>query len=231
MKYCDNAVNEFPIFIERHRAVRYRSPSVNAFIVGAWDGTHIWTQWDAQFADEYEVQYACRRTGARQWENWREPFVVRESWHVFNPHRRGVQVLARVRRARQGGWSEAKEAIFGKSKCLFEFASRDRTLYYREGAAFTCYVDGAACCYHLTRELEVPQGESRKVWMEAAAASGWSQLDRPSHFSIRPSLGVVIRNVSLSENDLLPLTRGFTELAVRQGGPVTMALLEKAEVR
>jgi hypothetical protein len=111
----------------------------------------------------------------------------------------------------------AQEAEFLQSECDFEISSAQKRLYFPidphgVSAVFVSTVDGAACAYELRQELEVLPGEAKKVTLRAHFQSGWSQLDRENHFDLRPSLGVRIRNLEPSRNDLRLTGADFTRI-------------------
>jgi hypothetical protein len=197
----------------------------DVFVVGAWDGTHLWLQWQAQVALDFEVQFALRKPGASEWEEWLTAFRVRQMFSSFTPQRAvGTEAIARVRHVGEEQWTEAVEATFAKSRCLFEFSSKYKTMHYIAGSEFHRVVDGAACSYRLLREIEVFAGAKIQAEVEAIAASGWSQLDRPGDFMIRPSYGVVIRNVVPSSNDVVATGLTHTTLQAKREGAITFAM-------
>jgi hypothetical protein len=161
----------------------------DVFVVGAWDGTHLWLQWQAQVALDFEVQFALRKPGASEWEEWLTAFRVRQMFSSFTPQRAvGTEAIARVRHVGEEQWTEAVEATFAKSRCLFEFSSKYKTMHYIAGSEFHRVVDG------------------------------------PGDFMIRPSYGVVIRNVVPSSNDVVATGLSHTTLQAKREGAITFAM-------
>lgn len=218
---------------------------MNPFLVGFWDGTNVWVQWDPiPDVREYEVRLRFRKKGEPQWEDWRPTIKVRQVWTIYPSNRlTGTEVQAEVRLVWPGEapeppvpgeWARATPAKFVRSRCLFEFSSTRSRIHYVEGVMIHCHVDGAACSYRLTEEIEVHPGETKQVELEAVASSGFAQLDEPGDFEVRPGLGIVIRNIAPSHSDLEPLLSGrdfaVVEVAPRDG-PVTLAFLRPEVVQ
>ena len=238
--------------------------SLSPFIVAHWDGTHIWLQWDAgdaPAATGYEVRLRFRKSGETEWEPWKPTIKATKPWLTYPSNRLiGTQVQGEVRPVVAGvspaklednagglpaaGWERAVPAKFVRSRCLFEISSQQKDLHYVEGMMFHCHVDGAACSYRLTEEIEINAGETRQVELEAVASSGYAQLDKPGDFLLRPGLGITIRNVAPSHSDVEPMagapisvrpglwSRDFAVVDVApRDGPVTIAFMRPEAVR
>jgi hypothetical protein len=193
---------------------------LNPLTCGRWDGVHLWLQWDpsgrpdsGEFAGfETDVRFASPVKAVGEgpaWGPWQpvgRSSPLFQGWIRFPTWKQGWLAQARVRPV-GGEWELAAEAEFLESECDFEISSERKGLYYPPDASgvsavFVSTVDGAVCAYRMEGELEVPAGEARKVTLRAHFQSGWSQLDRENHFDLRPSLGVRIRNLGPSRNDL-----------------------------
>lgn len=204
---------------------------MNAFIVGASDGSHLWMQWDEQDApDGYEVRLSYGN--GPEWSERTPAMHCRQAWLSFNPHLpAGTLATGEVRVRGVSRWTDMEEAKFTRSRCLFLFTSTRKRVVYLKGSMFHSAVDGAACSYKLTADLEVPEGEFREVEMEAVASSGWAQLDATRDFVLRPDIGVEIVNLLPSQNDVEPTGRGFTVIEpMKIDGPATIAFLPRTEL-
>jgi hypothetical protein len=209
---------------------------MNPRIVGEWDGTHVWLQWEPMEVEDvvYEVRFSLRQQGANEWQDW--PSIIRPprawmTYFVSKPFGTGVQarVLALQDRVVVEGWEMAEEAKFIRSVCRFSITSTKKPIHFIEGVNFHARVDGAVCSYKLKEEIEVAAGETKEVEMEAVASSGWAQIDNPGDFLIRPALGVTIQNIEPSQGDLELTGRDFTELKVmKRDGPFTMVVTPPA---
>lgn len=208
----------------------------NFFIVGAWDGSHIWCQWDHSGPPLTEWQVRLRYGDRAKWADWLPNRKCGEDWFRFATNQPSATLVQGQILVGKEEWLTAQEAEFGKPKCRFEFRSQNRVQHYTEGTIFTRAVDGAPCSYRLLEEIEIGAGDSLETEMEATTASGWSQLDRPGDFMLRPSLGVFIKNVAPSEKNLFPTGRDFTVLSSKlgtpgYGGPVQIAITPRSVVR
>lgn len=176
---------------------------MNAYLCGRWDGCHLWCQWDDLAPSQgYRLELRLRLPGAADWLPWRAiggPAALEKPWLVVPLWKGDAEVEARVAiEAPELEWFPLAEVTFDRSTCRFELQAGARPAHYQAGTEFAAIVDHAGCHYRLVEEVEVQAGESALVTMEAALLTGWCQLDHPDHFSIRPALGRVIRNVAAS---------------------------------
>jgi hypothetical protein len=209
---------------------------MNSYVVGEWDGTHLWFQWDGDADKRYEIQLRFRRDAAGEWGDWQPSIRPSKNWFVhWIGQPLGTVVQAQIRERvddNSGDWSPVLEAKFVRSLCKFELSSKSKELHFVEGTCFHCRVDGAVCSYRLTEEIEIGAGETKTAELEAVASDGFAQLDKENDFYLRPALGVVIRNVEPSRNDVEATGRDFTEVKVgKRDGPFTMAISTPQNIR
>lgn len=213
------------------------------FLCGLWDGVNLWIQWTPDPsaalyglrtryapapANGAEIQWGGWITHSAEPKPWRIIKAWKEGWYAQAQVRAYADESAAVRMDPEANWQDAIEARFAKSVCDFEISSQNRDLYYPSdssgiSATFVSIVDGGVCSYQMQGELLVQRGESKKVTLEAHLESGWSQLDYENHFLLKPSLGVVIRNLGPSENDLEPTGRVFTQMIKSAPRSLTVA--------
>lgn len=191
---------------------------MNVYLAGEWDGINLWLQWEDVSPDKgYEVQVRCE--DLPQWTDWKTLFghaPYKRSWAVAALHCEGHKVEARVRAMGSTDWWPAQEVKFKKSRCSFEIASTQNALHLLEGTRFTACVDGAVATYVLSEEIEIPAGGSAHVEMTALQSTGYCQLDSAGHFLLRPSLGVTVKNIGPSVEDIEETGRDFTIMAHRK---------------
>ncbi|GEM_PF-5925643 len=207
---------------------------MNLLICGKWDGVNLWLQWDADaaaLATGFELQ--IRYSSKGQWEPWKRVGGVdpiKRAWMIVATYRDGGEAQARIRLfgAGDNAWVPCRECTFQKSTCDFEISSERKPVAFEAGHFFASTVDGAACAYVLKDAIEIAAGETLKVTLEANHSSGWHQLDHENHFDIRPSLGVRVRNLEPSVNDVQETGRGFTVMErVLPDGPLVIAFGRK----
>lgn len=211
---------------------------MNPTIVGAWDGTHIWLQWDATDAPRgYDVSLRFKSQKVKEWGDWQPPIHSMRPWLSAGTTRTiGTQVQARIavtedaKKVENFDWVNAVEAKFNRCLCNFEFASSKKNYHFVEGTNFHCTVDGAVCSYSLTNEIEVALGTKVVSEMKAMGPTGFAQLDNENDFYIRPALGLTIRNTESSREDVEATGRDFTVLSVMRG-PITLAVKKRPDVR
>jgi hypothetical protein len=211
-------------------AFRLLSPKM----CGAWDGIHLWLQWD-DAAPEVgcRLQIRTRPADSPEWTGWLDAGgakPLRRPWISLPVMREGHFAQARVCAEIvpppwSGGsgdlWQDAGEVTFLKSRAPFEFLAGARPAHYLPGSEFGAIVDGAACVYVLQEEVELAPGERAEAAMESFLATGFAQLDAPGDFTLRPSMGRIIRNLAPSENDTEATGRDETRLvALPRRAPV-----------
>lgn len=198
---------------------------MNAFLAGLWDGVNLWIQWDAVAPERgYEVQVRYDVEGWKEWRSVFGPEPYLRCWAVLPTFAEGSRAEARIRVVGEEEWVQAREVVFQKCRCLFEIASTRRVLHLLDGTHFTATVDGAVATYILPEEIEIPAGGAVQVEMVACQSTGYCQLDHQDHFLLRPSLGVTIRNLAPSIEDIAETGRDFTVLArCVADGPFTIA--------
>jgi len=201
------------------------APPTSPLICGKWDGVNLWVQWDAlaegaEVGWFLEVALSLHLTDPITWEAKGGTAPLRQTWMVLPTFREGWWARARVRVAREGAeWVSAQEVTFARSRCLFEIASERRTVHYVPGTQFAAVVDGASCVYELGEEIEVRPGEAYEGEMQVAVGSGYCQLDHENHFLMRPSLGLTIRNLAPSVDDVEPTGQSWTQLTRMEERP------------
>lgn len=205
---------------------------LNPRIVGAWDGTHVWLQWDAEpdrpASSLYEIRLAINN-GGPNWGEWMEPRVTSQrAWKAVNlqQFKPGIYVVAEV--AGPDGWERARGAKFVRSVCKFSISATRRPVHWpyderNGGAIFHAVVDGAGCSYMAKEEIEVQVGETIEVELEALSSGPWAQIDNAGDFLLRPALGVTVTNVEPSRNDLELIGVDFAQLtAAKRDGPIAL---------
>lgn len=210
----------------------------HVYFTGQFDGCNLWMQWDLGAAEGigYRVQWRSRLPGG-EWGEWQTlGQIVTRPWLSLPLWREGHEVQAAVAEDREGApIVQAQEVTFRKPFCRFELRNErpigGRVARFEPGTKFICTVDEAPCAYVLQDDLLLEPGESSETVMLAASAVGWSQLDAPDDFFIRPALGVVLRNVEPSTQDVEPTGRDYTVMqAVKPDGPMLVSF-RKAQVR
>jgi hypothetical protein len=224
---------------------------LNPFIVGAWDGTHIWLQWNPPSIEAtegkpllrdgggkrqvYEVRFRFA-PGSGEFGEWLPSRMVERYWLVYNAQnlKPGCYAQAEISDGIETGWQRALGAKFVRSVCRLSISSERRTLHYPFdkkgglGVIFHAVVDGAACAYCAQEEIEVPAGKTREYDCVALASGPWAQIDNAGDFLLRPGLGVTVTNIEPSRNDLEPTGLDFTQLvAAKRDGPISVVALPK----
>jgi hypothetical protein len=207
---------------------------LNPVIVGKWESSTIWLQWDAQ---ESGVKVRLRmRPGERgalmevdqsqrmEWGGWRNIVTNprKPGWLKVPVHRSDWDIQAQLSVDGQS-WETAKEAVFGKSRCKFLIESEEIRVI-SEGSIIAAVVDGAVCSYKIASEIKVQPGAPVEVDLESEASTPWAQIDNTGDFSAK-ILGCTIRNLSISSGGLGELTgRDFTTTSfLTQETPVRIA--------
>jgi hypothetical protein len=208
---------------------------LNPRIVGAWDGTHIWLQWDALGGPSqtggvsYEARLRFSESGV-DWGEWQSSIKPPRAWFSYNAQNRtpGIYVQADVNDGLGAQWERALGAKFIRSVCRFAISSERRRLHFIEGTAFHSVVDGAACSYKLTEEIEVEPGQTLELDMVALASGPWAQIDNAGDFLLRPGLGVRVTNLEPSRNDLELTGVDFSQItAAKRDGPIALVALPR----
>jgi hypothetical protein len=192
---------------------------MNCYLCGAWDGVHVWLQWDGVAPEQgYRIRLAFRQPAVppAEWGPWKpiedaRPYM--RDWMVIAAWRSDWEVKAEVAIAGTDDWVAAQEVTFLRSRCRFKISTVRSAVRYSVGSEFNAIIDTAACHYTLNEDVELQPGEELEVELTASMSSGYCQLDYPAHFDISPSLGLRIQNVAPSEDDVLPTGRNFSKVA------------------
>lgn len=200
--------------------------NLDPLIVGRWNGTALWIQFNAGEAPEgFCVEINVRPTvdGEGRWVTL-DKGRSRKNWLVVPIWKEGQWVEARVGINGCDGEPEpAREAVFRRPSCVFGFAAGPKPLRYAAGTMFHAQVDSAACGYRLAEDFEIGPGEEGRATMVSILSTGFAQLDYEGHFDLRPGHGVRIWNIGPSENDLEITGRTGTVLArLPLDGPMAM---------
>lgn len=205
---------------------------MNVHMCGLWDATNLWLQWDDVAPEQgYRVRVRFRapgQTGEVDWRPWlsiQSGLPYRRAWIVIPTWKQGWQCRAEVSVAPDGEWVPATEVTFLRSRCLFSIETSRRPVRYLAGAEFHAVVDAAACHYQIPEEISLAPGERIEVEMTASLATGYCQLDYPGHFETSPALGLLIRNLAPSVDDVRETGHDFTQLAaLPQTAPLKVVL-------
>lgn len=204
---------------------------LSPLLCGLWDTCHLWVQWNDPGPDSSCFLQWCERTPGGDWKPWQDCRPINRHWIALPIWRAGHEVQARVALAVVDGeplplidWELAQEVTFSRSRCHFSITSGRRSLHFPKESTFTCVVDGAACTYRITADLEVPVGVEVLVEMESLGLSGYHQLDHAGHFTHRPGLGIVVTNIEPSVDDTVLTGRNFTVMAQMSAGPMIAAI-------
>lgn len=212
-------------FVFLYKTVCQDARMLTPLLCGRFDGTHLWVQWSpVPMASGYMLEVRWRRPGA-EWGPWRRTGgnKMARTWLVVPMWKLGAEVQARVSLADAEEWELAREVDFRKARARFEISSERRVMMIAAGTTLAAQVDGHACGYVVPRDVEAGPGAPVEVECEASMSTGFCQLDRPEHFDIRPMLGVRIRNLEPSRNDVAETGRDFTELLPREpDGPILL---------
>lgn len=194
---------------------------MRVYICGTWDGTNLWLQWSDEAPEAgYHVRIRLRENETKEWEPWQpvassdpafdsaDPF--RRSWIVVPTWRAGWMAEAAVKIATGEEWVQAQEVTFLRSRCRFRFSTERRPLRYAKGEEFHSIVDAGGCHYALQEELWLEPGQSADMELVATMDSGFCQIDHAGDFEMRPALGVLIKNLEPSRNDVEMTGREFT---------------------
>lgn len=214
--------------------------NLQPMICGEWDGCAVWLQWSAANQDpavetKYDVRLRFRRNELEAWTAWlkvKPRQGPKSTWAVIPVWREGWQCEAQVRVTEpartaadeEQGWETATEVTFQRCTALFEFASAKYDRHFAKGTTFHAQVDAAACVYELLEEIEVKPPFVVRSRMKAIGSSGYFQLDHENHFDINPSLGVRVRNVLPSEEDVSGTGRNFTIVKPKPQVDIVMAV-------
>jgi len=208
---------------------------LNARIVGAWDGTHVWLQWDPPSPEAtagepalYEVRLRFGDKNTGQWEEWQSIRKSRRAWLSLNVQSHAPGALVQADISAGETWERALAAKFVRSLCRFVISSEKKAVHFLKGMTMHAVVDGMGCSYKLREEIEVGAGQQVETEMEALASGPPAQIDRPFDFLLRPGLGVKVTNIEPSRNDVDLMGVDFVELiASKRDGPVALVAVPK----
>jgi hypothetical protein len=176
------------------------------FIIGAWDGSHLWLQWLPVFrAKGYLVRVRYRQPGRKRWGAWIRlgaGLITEESIKVPAHSKGGWEAQAQVKTYGEKEWKTAKPAEFARASCEFEFVSRGRKVTFQAGETIHCIVKGESCAYRFREGFELPEGGKCTAILKAVRSAPGNRLQRAGDFRIAPAFDLEIRNVGPSENDV-----------------------------
>jgi len=198
---------------------------MHPYIIGAWDGSHLWIQWSPIFmAKGYLVRVRYRQPGKR-WGAWIKLGVIAEaSVKVASHNKNGWEAQAQVSWVGTKKWETAKPAEFAAATCEFEFVSRGRKVTFQAGETIHCIVKGEPCAYRFIEGFELPEGGTRAAILRAVRSAPGNRLGRASDFRIAPAFDLEIRNVQPSENDVAVIFERAARIhAVTPDGEMTAA--------
>lgn len=204
--------------------------TLNPKICGKWDGNSLWLQWNlAEEGVEFDLEIHYRRDDQSEWTPWITtvpPQGARSHWGVIPTWKEGWIAQARLKRrgAPPRDWELAAEVTFLKCSAKFEITSEKYEQYIAAGTIFHSQVHGAACAYQCREEIYLKEGDRVVLTMFAMGSSGYFQLDRKNDFDIKPNLGVRIRNLAESIEDIEDTGRDFTVIEAKPPDPVTMTV-------
>lgn len=209
------------------------------FIVGKWDGNHIWLQWTPTQARSYALRLRYLKPGRPDWTGWIEthtPWPLADYFLKIATHAQGTRVQAQVAPWPEGKlwkpddpeneglqWETALARSFGYCTADFEFTAA-RQVTFSKDDVFAVTVDRDVAAYHLLEDLTVPADTAVPARMRAIQMSGCNQLDHPDHFVLLARPGVQVRNISASDNDLRVEEGDAVGIeSALPGGPMTIA--------
>ena len=192
---------------------------MNPYIIGAWDGSHLWLQWTpVPKAKGYLVRVRYRRpsckVGSKRWGAWIRlgAGLITEPSMKVTAHKDGWEAQAQVACFGSKKWENATPAEFSRSRCEFEFASRGRKVTFQAGETIHCIVKGESCAYRFREGFELPEGGKCTAVLEAVRSAPGNRLERAGDFRIAPAFDLEIRNVGPSENDVAVIQESVAKI-------------------
>ena len=182
---------------------------MNPVMTGAWDGSHLWLQWEGDGPADVSISFGTRT----------RLFKTKRSWfHVSIPEAGGKDITASV------NGMAAREAEFLFSRCKFKWKAGVSPLLHPKDVAVAALVDGAVCAYKLLESIALDPGFSCTTEMVSYQATPWCQLDHPDHFTLALSDGGLVRNVEPSVSDYALTGAISTRLSAIKPGPFILLL-------
>lgn len=201
--------------------------SLEPLIAGRWNGHSLWMQWtpaeDATNGYRVEIAIMGHPDDVPEWKLI-DAGVTRRAWMVLPIWNNGAMVRARVAvNGREGDPELARECVFKRSNCVFNFQAGAKPLVIQPQTTIHCAVDGAGASYVCAEWIDVEPGKMVQATLSSVASSGWAQLDKEGDFDIRPAAGARIWNAEPSTNDVEVTSRDYTVLSIlARDGPLTI---------
>ena len=184
---------------------------MNPVMTGAWDGSHLWLQWEGDGPAEVSISFGTRI----------RLFTAKRPWfHISIPEAGGKEITATVNEV------AAVEARFLFSRCKFEWKAGSSPVSHSltEAVTVAALVDGAVCAYKLLESISLAPECSCVTEMEAYQAAPWCQLDHPDHFTFALPDGGLVRNVEPSISDYELTGATSTRLSTINPGPFILLI-------
>ena len=189
--------------------------NIDPVLCGAWDGCHLWLQWNP--VPDIEKPHPNANSG------YLVMIAYGDKKRVYNPKRPWFHVplhdaVGKEIRATVCG-EIAHEVALLRPRCKFEWRAGDFPVKHPKGVTVARLVDGATCAFKLLEPVDLEPGENCITEMEAYQAGPWCQLDKPDHFVFDLEGGGSMRNTAPSAFDHELTGRDFTQLKAERPGP------------
>ena len=150
---------------------------ITPIICGAWDGCHVWIEWDGgpatvEFSslDEDQIHFYRKIESGKNWI------------HVPVHEAAKSRIMAKVSIGDE--IAAAEEAEFDRAECDFQITAGTAPLDFPKGVMFVRPVDGAVCGYKLLEPLKLDAGATVKLTLNAVQVNPWAHLDNPGDFQL-----------------------------------------------